>query len=102
MTGIPNPSLDPGLALLIAFAGGMLIGALVCAIPMTLRMGRLRTRNALLDSQLRNQQELDAEREQLLRAAAENLSVGLERTAARSRPARPDARAARRRSRSSS
>lgn len=84
MTGIPNPSLDPGLALLIAFAGGMLIGALVCAIPMTLRMGRLRTRNALLDSQLRNQQELDAEREQLLRAAAENLSVGLERTAARS------------------
>jgi len=66
MTGIPDPGLDPGLALLIAFAGGMLIGALVCAIPMTLRMGRLRTRNALLDSLLRNLNLLEEERYELL------------------------------------
>lgn len=84
MPGIPDLGIDPGVALLGAFVVGILLGALVCAIPLTLRIGRLRTRNALLDSEVRNQQELEAEREDLLRVTAENLSVGLERTAARS------------------
>ncbi len=84
MPGIPDLGIDPGVALLGAFVVGILLGALLCAIPLTLRIGRLRTRNALLDSEVRNQQELAAEREDLLRVTAENLSVGLERTAARS------------------
>ena len=63
--------IDPGVALLGAFVVGILLGALVCAIPLTLRIGRLRTRNALLDSEVRNQQELEAEREDLLRVMRE-------------------------------
>ncbi len=84
MPGIADLGLEPGVSLLAALAMGAVLGALICAIPLTIRIGRLRTSNALLDNQIRNQRELEEDRERLVRTASEDLAVGLERTAARS------------------
>ena len=75
---------EPGIGMLVALGAGILLGALVCAIPLIIRIGRLRTRVALLDTRLNSESELQHERERLLRAASEDLAVGLERSAARS------------------